>query len=266
MGEQFTVFVDSTNEPNTTDFYYKFPNTLVLEGNWTVGVQFFSTYNTRHNISAVKANNVFKYSDNTGSYTITVPDGAYGIEELNGYLLGQFISNASFQVDVDTGEKVPCIAITPNYSTGLVDIQIQEFTNSGANTVNIFFDDVVCEGLADLLGFSHTQIQCLTGATRIVSSGNEPSVNNGITSFHLHADIASRSFLNGQESDILLVYTPRVSPYSLVTVEPINILYLPLSRSKISSIRFYLRDNLGGTVDLEGEALNINLVFKRFNQ
>jgi len=262
-GKTFTMFVDSSNQSNKTDFTIPIPSGMQLDGNYYIGCSYLSTHNSRHNITSAMGNNKFIYTDSVDTFTITIPDGVYGIEELDTYLKAKIIENSGnggFITDAITGELIVCISLVPNYSTGKVDIIMREFSNT--DTLLIHFSDPEMAGMAEFLGFSTMDLDCFAGLTTFFSSDLVPNVNNGITSYQLHCDLVSRSFVGGLEDDILIVFNMNSPTYALVKVEPINILYLPISRSKVDKIRFRLTDNLRRDVNLNGEAINMNIIFK----
>ena len=137
------------------------------------------------------------------------------------------------------------ITIQPNFNTGLVDISLSNnyylrFTNSTFHNI---------------LGFNSV---ILTSSS---SSTKNTDVTNSITSINVRANIATGSFRSdGNSSDIIYSFTPTVSPYSYISQQPTNPVYVPITtHNAISNITMRITDNLNSDLDLRNEPVNFLL-------
>lgn len=95
---QNNIIQDGTN----SRLVYKFPNSVLFKNN-SIAVSSISLYYSWFNITSSFGNNVFFYSWTvaglTTTYTITIPDGLYEIDQLNAYLQFVMITNGHYLVD-----------------------------------------------------------------------------------------------------------------------------------------------------------------------
>ena len=81
---------------------------------------------------------------------------------------------------------------------------------------------------------------------------------------NIHCDLISDSLVNGEESDIIYSFgtgTLRAS-YNFV-LEPIRIIFNPINRTSITSIRIYVTDGLRRPVYLNHADTAFSLILKR---
>jgi len=80
---------------------YKFPSSIMLTDKF-ISISNISLYYSWFNITQALANNTFTYTWTSGAiqttYTITIPDGLYGIPEINGYMQFVFINNGTYWI------------------------------------------------------------------------------------------------------------------------------------------------------------------------
>ena len=109
---QNNLIQDGTN----SRLVYKFPNSVLFKNN-SIAVSSISLYYSWFNITASFANNVFFYTWTvlgvTTTYTVTIPDGLYEIDQLNAYLQYVMITNGHYLVD-STGLNVYYIEMVVN--------------------------------------------------------------------------------------------------------------------------------------------------------
>ena len=105
---------------NNNDFVFKFSRTQNLQ-NFECCLQSLSIYYSWFNISSTAYNNnTFSYQwyDNTTAayvtYYVTLPDGLYGINDINAYMQSIFIQNGHYSIDTATGNYVYYITMEVN--------------------------------------------------------------------------------------------------------------------------------------------------------
>ena len=101
-----TIIMNSSNlvrDGRNNKFVYKFPNSVQFRKS-TIAFAGCSIYYSWFNITTGLANNTFSYNWINGAgvpttYTLTVPDGLYEVNQLNEYLQFNFIQNGHYLVD-----------------------------------------------------------------------------------------------------------------------------------------------------------------------
>lgn len=106
-----TIIINGNNVvPNSLNdtYTYRFPNGAVNFSNDQIAVASISMYFSWFNITSATTgsqynNNIFQYTwyDNAGAttYTVTLPDGYYEINDLNSYLQYTLVQNGHYLVD-----------------------------------------------------------------------------------------------------------------------------------------------------------------------
>jgi len=107
-----------------------------------------------------------------------------------------------------------------------------------------------------VLGFS---------ARRYLSGHNE-SENivdiMSITSLRVTCDIIGASYTNRTTGNVIYSFFPNVGPGYKIFKEPVNLVFLPITLSTISSMETILTDQNGKLVNLRGEELSIRFVIR----
>ena len=238
-----------TNE-KPENFTTTFSNFL-LEKNveYEVSVISLSMNYSYPNVSSTNGNNTVEYSPNGGTnyYTVTIPDGNWSVTSLNDHI--NAIMKANGHYNVVNSVDVFDVTISPNFNTGLVDITL---TNS-------YYIRFSSSTFHNLLGFESVTLTTTTSSTKAVD------ITNGITSLNIRCSIATGSIdANGNNSDILFSFTPSVSPYSYITKNPTNPIYVPLNtHNQISQITMRVTSNANKDIDLRGEPVNYLLHIRK---
>ena len=192
----------------------------------------YSLWYSWYNVSVALANNLFKYYNGTTNRTLTIPNGQYGVSDLNSLIKNLILGQ---------GDDPDAITISGNYNTLKVDIII-----TGSYTVT--FDGT---GLDRLLGFNSGT---LTAGTS--SSDVQPDITNGIDAVQIHTSLISpkSNLINNTQSTCLHQFTPQSGPGSNLSATIAYPIYLPMSNSgNVHFSSFSIKDNLGRTLDLNGE-------------
>ena len=78
-----------------------------------------------------------------------------------------------------------------------------------------------------------------------------------VTSLRVTSDIIGASYTNGTTGNVIYSFFPNVGPgYKIIEV-PTNLIYLPVTLDRISSMETRLTDQNGNLLNLRGEELSI---------
>jgi len=229
----FSILLTSNNSEFTTNIYPP----IQLDDDWQVGLMNFSVYNNIQNITA--KNNVFKYSVDGGTIwkTITLAPGSYEIDTINSEI------NRLMTVNGDSGITISANTITLG---SVVDIK------SALTRV----DFTVANSLAPLLGFNSVILT--------VGYNVEPNPVDIITinQILVNCDIIGNSYLNNSPFPAIYSFPINVNTGERFTEQPNNIVYFPIVKFLVDSIKLWISDQDGNSINLGGQNLVARLHFK----
>ena len=203
------------------------------------------TYNSIPNIKEGK-NNVFKYYNGEVWKTIELSTGSYELTSINDEIKRQIIAN---------GDSESALDITANVSTLRSIVTI--------NDPNYSVDFGVPNSIGSVLGFETVADRC-GGIDPVLSHGYNVSPNIvdiiHVNSILVNIDIIMGSYVNGSASPTIYSFYPNVAPgYKIVERPNPSLIYYPVSRDDISSMRVWLTDQKGNSVDFIGETITIRI-------
>ena len=111
------------------------------------------------------------------------------------------------------------------------------------------------DSLSNVLGFSK----------RIYKMGMQESEKINILSVNsilVHCDVVESSRLNGVEAPVIYNFFPDVAPGDKIVVNPLHLIYIPLTLNIISHMTCWLTDQNGKELDLRGEEVTITFHVK----
>jgi hypothetical protein len=240
------------NITNTSNFTINF-DALQLDhhNDYHVALVSYNIPYSWYNISAAQSNNQFRYSRDAGvSFrTVTIPDGNYGIEDLN------------LEIDdliVADGGATGKILFYADYNSLRVDLEITD-----AN-YQVDFLDANSNNPRLIMGFN-SLIYTTVGVERAQNAAN---VTNNIDSVSVNTNIIDSAsvLLNNRQSNSLFHITDYASgPGSYLTGRPTHPIYLPVNvAGNIHNINISIRDQSDRIIDLNGENVTISLHIKKF--
>jgi len=236
---------------NTSDFTTNLspPIDLNVNKKYEAALLSIDLYNTIPNIT--KENNIFKYSTDNGNTwkIITLNKGSYELQALNDEIQRQMVING----DYDSVNNEFYITITANVSELKTIINI---TNR-----SYLVDFTVENSIAPTLGFNAaTQPIIPYGYNKSQDVVNITKVNSVLG----NVDMISSSYVNGKQSPAIYSFNPnRVSPGYKIDERPNpSLIFYPLNRSSISSIRVWFTDQNNKPVDLRGETVTVKLYIR----
>ena len=210
------------------------PNiSLNKEKNYEMALVNLETYYSFPNIHA--KNNNFRYSPDARKtwWNINIPEGTYEIEDINKYIQ---------RVMKDNTHDNFSISIEPNNNTLKCVLNI---------VGNYSIDFSTPNSIRSILGFN----------AKVYAAGYHESENIvniiSISSLRVTSDIIAASYSNGEHENTIYSFFPNVGPgYKIIEV-PINLVYIPITLNKISTMETKLTDQSGNLINLRGEELTI---------
>ena len=225
---------------------------LVPHAEYDIALTSAAIFYSWSNISATNGNNKMSYSNDDGLTwkAFVIPDGQYTFERLNVSFKEKMKAGGDYTVG--TPEVYP-INIGANTGTGRISIEIALHYRLDISSVQ--------SKIYDLLGYDATTI-LLDG----VNEGTKtPNVNWNITGIYIHCNLAAGGYLNGSSgSDIIYSFTPMVAPFQLLSINPNNLIFVPLNAgSRVDKINIRLTDQEGREVDPQQPAMYNFIIRKR---
>lgn len=230
---------------NTNDFTTSYTPGLRLDykKHYEAALLSIDVYNSFPNITP--ENNTVKYSIDSGNTwkTITIDTGSYELSNLNDEIQRQMIVNDDF----DKVNDKMFITISANVSKLKSTVEI---TNSNYR--------VDLGTLGPTLGFP---------LNHILTHGYHESPNivdiMKINSILVNIDIISGSYVGGSQSPVIYSFFPNVPPGRKIVERPNpSLIYYPVNRYHIDSIRVWLTDQDNKPVDVRGERVTVRIAIR----
>jgi hypothetical protein len=247
------INTNDLNITNTHDFEIRF-DALQLDHNADYHLALVS-YNipyTWYNISAAQGNNQFRYSPDAGVnyYTLTIPDGNYGVDDLNLELQDLIVAN---------GQTADKIVISGDYNSMRVDLEILELA------WRVDFQDGNSNNFRNILGFNSAEYSGVVNT--IFRAENRANISNNIDSVSINCSIVDTGSIllnNRQSSSLYHITDYGAGAGSYLTARVPYPIYLPINlNGNIHSIHITIRNQSDQIIDLNGEHLVISLHLKK---
>lgn len=192
---------------------------IILKPNisYCVGLIGFHTFNSIANIE--ERNNQFYYDKEK---CITIPTGAYEIEDIEKYLQNRIVEeNLFYSTEIDVHiEKEKVLSLKPNNNTLKCEIKSSyevDFTHS--------------DSIGKLLGFSLRKLDIGK-----LHQSDLPVNIIKVLSVRVDCNIVNGSVYEGQFSHTLYEFSPNVNPGYKINIEPHNILFMPINTQVMDNI------------------------------
>lgn len=278
----FPVLISSENRRSANTYALSLPNTVDLN-NFAVAVGNAYVYYSWYNINSYPLNNnqFTLIVPGMSNQTITIPDGAYNISDLNNYLQYWFIDNGLYITNSTTGLNTyyASFTISPtSYAVQLTTKVIESalpsgYTSGGTNMTNAFTDSNGLKHMQitisssndfqDIIGFNAgTYPTSATGnpATYTKNSDYTPNVNP-INAIQMRLSCAYNTF--SSNTTLIHVFTNRdASVGEQIDASPQELQYVPcIGSHKEIILTFY--DQAGRILNILDPNLVIKLIFKQ---
>ena len=243
----FAVKDEPGNRPG--DFTTRFSRTLNYEhsdGIWYIGFnKIISMAFTWTNINSGYSNQKIAYSKDGGkTFTdIDFPKGVWDYSDIDNY-----IKEKTKIVNGDGDEEFP-ITLTFDEPTFRVIVTLD--TN--------YQLDLSKSNFGKLIGFD----KVILSDERNVSP-KVPNLSEDTDVLNIHCDLVSDSLVDGRESDIVFSFgTGTLKPSYNFTLEPRRVIFNPINKTRVSSIRIYVTDGLRRPVYLNHADTAFSLILKK---
>lgn len=233
----------------TDNFEVGFIPAIRLSGNWQIALQGATLWYSWYNISSQYGNQLFKYYNGSVWRTYTIPAGLYGLADINNSIQAYMYSQGDYTGSLTS--PVFHLSLTPDYNTFKCLLTLS----------NSYQVDFTVSNLYQILGFL-SQIYTTTQ-----EGLNNVNISNGIDKILIHIDCVTGSYALGQSSDVIYSFAPNSSPSSLLIVDPIKRVYLPINQSNyLNKIRVRITDDSNNRLNLNGEQVTLTLLLKPLNR
>ena len=193
MSIQLTFSSSQGNQSaNAVDFTSKITPPIELDptASYEMALVNMTVPNTWFNISAAIGNNVIRYyNGSVWRANIVIPDGQYGVDSLSDLLQANMKLNGDY-----TAADPDIYNITIYGDNNSLKVVVDIAPGSGYKL------DLSLSTINKLLGFNSQVIDTTTTAP------NPADLSNGITSFILHSDLITSTYINGSAGDVLYVF------------------------------------------------------------
>lgn len=195
----------------------------------------FYTYNSIPNVH--ENNNKFHYNikESDPMDVITIPVGSYEIAGIGAYLEKE-LSNRDLQIHL--------IANTNTMKCKIVSNVFIDFTKPGS--------------IGSILGFSKRKLK----ASQTHSSDKIVNIQT-LNSVRIDCDLTTGSFHNGKSTHTIYEFSPSVDPGYKIMEQPKHLIYMPVTRRRISEVNISIVDQDGKWVDFRGEKITCRIHIKR---
>lgn len=238
---QTTLFFDSqyANGQPSENFqtYFNPPLELKQNSDYKVSLISATMWHAWRNIT--DKNNKFKYYNGTTWKTLNIPEGAYNIVDIDTTVKRLMKANDDYDKS-DASHPKYYISIEANYNTLHSRIELSNGYKVDFTIQNTF---------REILGFDSKIVQ---------NDGHNDSERvvdiTDVETLQINCNLVTDSYINGSTSSVLYAFSTTVPPGYLISLHPSHQLALTISkRGLINSIRFYITNQEGKLVNMNGE-------------
>ena len=280
MSDSLTIpiLLNSTHYVSGTKstYQYSFPNNIEFNHGDTCSLTSLSMYNSIFNISAEAGNNKLNIIYGPDVIALTLPDGLYGINDIDSYIQHFAISNNLYLVD-NFGRNVYYISISVNPSRYRVQVITSpipatlptDWTNpsGGAGSgIQVFAGSTpriqfLDNGLQKITGFVPGIYPPAASAVNYSVVGQNIPQVNPVQALLVKCNLIS-NMMYSNPTDLLAIFTIPSSARSgeIVEYEPNDYSFIDIHPGKYEYIRISLVDQIFEQVDIIDRDLTIMLL------
>lgn len=123
---------------------------------------------------------------------------------------------------------------------------------------DVFIDFTKKDSIGPLLGFSERLLE------PNVSHRSDKLVNiQPVNTIRIDCDLSTGSFHNGQRTHTIFEFSPSVDPGYKINIQPKHLIYLPVTKRRISELTISIVDQNGDLVDFQGETITCRIHLKK---
>ena len=187
-----------------------------------------------------------KTDNSTNSYTITIPDGNYNIDELILEIKNLMETASTFSFIYN---------ITFENATGKVSFLITSGTNALNTTINFATGSNTNTNIHNIIGFSNTDITFTTSSSAI--SDRVVDMADGLDGLHIKSNLVGVNVITTEKGDSgsgeLLVIPISLEPYSILYYSELgNPFKHKLAQTSIKQIELKITDSNDNIIDFNG--------------
>lgn len=257
---------DSTN----SEYIYTFPNSVNFKDE-QIALGALKIYYSWRNITSALGNNQFSYIwTNDTTYTVTITDGFYTIEQLNSYLQSIMIQNKHYLID-STGNYVYYLELQTNSTTYAIELRSYILPTSQSNfTIPsgfVFPSTSKCPqfvipntNIQNIFGISAgTYPPTQQNSNYVKSSDFTPQVSP-VQSVFLTCNLINSKY--SYPSNILTSFAPDVTYGSLINIDSKSLIFNDVEQGYYNQIRIRFLDQNFSPLPIIDSNLIILLVIK----
>ena len=196
-------------------------------------------------LNITNLNNVFRYSKDDGNswVNIKLDTGSYELSAISNEIQRLMANNGDYNQNADNPY---IITITANL------FELKSIVHISNENYKIDFS--VLNSIGSVIGF--------TNEIKGKGYDESPNIVNiiQVNSILVNLDIISGSYVNGSASPTIYSFYPNVSPgYKIVKRPSPSLVFYPVSRNEINSMRVWLTDQNNDSIDLRGEQITVRI-------
>lgn len=218
---------------------------IELDSDYYLGLIGFQTWNSIPNIEE-NINNCIKIKN----VIIKIPTGSYEITDIEKNIQSQILQTI-FKNDIIKEQEIEnprkFFSLEANNNTLKCEIN---------SKFDVDFN--ISNSIGTLLGYSPK----LYKANKIHESDLPIKIIN-VTSIRIECNLTSSAYYNQIPSHTLFEFSPNVEPGYKISIEPRNIVYLPICTNNIDNITLRIVDQDGRLINFRGEDIVVRLELKR---
>lgn len=278
----FPILINSTNKVNNNTFEVQLSTSIDLN-DYSVSIGSAYLYYSWYNINSYPLNNnVFQLRVPTSTtplnLTLTIPDGAYNISDLNNYLQYYLISQGLYLTNIADGtNRYYCsFALSPtSYAVQFTTLPLETslpagFISSGMTfpaTANQHYQLTILStnDFKDIIGFNAGIYPALPTnvGVQTKSSDNIPNVNP-INAIQMRLNCVYNAFSTNTQF-IHLFNNGDSSIGQIINASPIQLQYVKC-QGQHKNIILTLFDQLGNPLNMLDSNIVVKIIFKKNNQ
>ena len=238
----FINSVDGTGNSRSHDFTVRFNPALEFDKNtsYYLALDSITMAYSWYNVSSDYNNNKLSYSQDSGRtwHTITLPNGNYSYDELNGYIQREIKSNGHTEDGISIKFVPSLFKVLLTMKSGFqVDLRNGDF--------------------GKLIGFEK-KIYTASGY-----GPKLPDITRSVDNVFIHTDIISDSVVSSNQSDVVYRFSVDNLPLSYpFHIEPRRALFNKINTNSIKDLRIYITDEFNRPLNLNNIPISLILIVK----
>lgn len=249
----------------------RFTTPITFTRDYKIALAQCNMYYSWRNITAALANNQLKYTFNGVSSTINFPDGFYSITDIDGYLKLKMFENGHYLLDA-SNEPVYFLTLQENityYAFTLTASIIPAVLPAGYTNPNgIVLSgetpqlEILNNGMRSILGFAaglYPAAPSLT--TYMVNSSSVPQITP-ISTINIRCNLVNNSQFNINHPDVLYSFVPSSSYGEFFSIQPNNLIFLPIITSSFSELKLTFTDQNNNPLSMLDTNYNLTVILR----